>query len=85
MYENNLKSPMDAAFGKGTRLGLLYGFSQLILNFLLGLLYYFGALIMRDNPDVPLINIFYAIVVIIWSGWYAGNNLYFMPDLTSGN
>lgn len=39
---------------------------------------------MRDNPDVQLLNIFYAIMSITWAGWYAGNNFYFMPDVLSG-
>ena len=40
---------------------------------------------MRDNPDVSLLNIFYAIMAITWAGWYAGNTFYFMPDIISGN
>jgi hypothetical protein len=39
---------------------------------------------MRDNPDVSLLNIFYAIMTITWSGWYSGNNFYFMPDVVEG-
>lgn len=39
---------------------------------------------MRDNPDVSLLNIFYAIMTITWAGWYAGNNFYFMPDMVNG-
>lgn len=48
------------------------------------MLFYFGALVMRDNPDVSLTYIFYAIMSITWAGWYAGNNFYFMPDVLSG-
>lgn len=70
--------------GKGSKLGLLYGFSQLILQFTFGVLFYFGALIMRDNPEVKLLNILYAIMSITWAGWYAGNNFYFMPDVVAG-
>lgn len=76
---------MDAAFLKGTKIGIMYGLSQLILEFTFGVLFYFGALIMRDNPDVSLLNIFYAIMAITWAGWYAGNTFYFMPDVLSGN
>ena len=36
---------MDAAFCKGTKLGVLYGLSQLILQFTFGILFYFGVLI----------------------------------------
>jgi ABC-type multidrug transport system fused ATPase/permease subunit len=65
-------------------LGLLYGFSQLILLFTFGVLFYFGALIMRDNPNVSLLDILCAIMAITWAGWYSGNNFYFMPDVVSG-
>ena len=75
---------MDAAFCKGTKLGVLYGLSQLILQFTFGCLFYFGTLIMRDNPGVSQLNIFYAIMAIAWAGWYAGNTFYFMPDVLAG-
>ena len=84
LYDEKLKNPLDASIWKGTKLGLLYGLSQLILMFTFGVLFYFGALIMRDNPDVNLLNIFYSIMSITWAGWYAGNNFYFMPDVLSG-
>jgi ATP-binding cassette, subfamily B (MDR/TAP), member 1 len=75
---------MDAAFCKGTKLGVLYGLSQLILQFTFGVLFYFGTLIMRDDPSVSQLNVFYAIMAIAWAGWYAGNTFYFMPDVLSG-
>ena len=84
VYDETLQYPMDAAPAKGTKLGLLFGFSQLILLFTFGLLFYFGALIMRDDSSVTLLDILYAVMVIAWSGWYAGNNFYFMPDLLAG-
>jgi len=39
---------------------------------------------MRDDPDVKLLNILYAIMSITWAGWYSGNNFYFMPDVVAG-
>ena len=75
---------MDAAFCKGTKLGILYGMSQLILQFTFGCLFYFGTLIMRDDPNVSQLNIFYAIMAIAWAGWYVGNTFYFMPDVLAG-
>ena len=83
-YGAKLQYPMDASFCKGTKLGVLYGLSQLILQFTFGMLFYIGALIMRDDPAVSQLNIFYAIIAIIWAGWYAGNNFYFMPDVLAG-
>jgi hypothetical protein len=52
IYDEKLQYPLDAAFAKGLKLGVLYGLSQLILQFTFGVLFYFGALIMRDNPEV---------------------------------
>ena len=75
---------MDNAFAKGTKIGLLYGFSQLILLFTFGILFYFGAVFMRDHPEIELLNILLAIMAIAWAGWYAGNNFYFMPDVYAG-
>lgn len=40
---------------------------------------------MRDHPEVSLLDIFYSSMVIIWAGWYAGNNFYFMPDVVSSH
>ena len=39
---------------------------------------------MNNYPDVSRLNIFYAILGIVWSGWYAGNTFYFFPDALSG-
>ena len=75
---------MDAALGKGTKMGVLFGIAHMILQFTFGVLFYFGTLIMRDNPGVSQLNIFYAIMAIAWAGWYAGNTFYFMPDVVAG-
>lgn len=48
------------------------------------MLFYFGAKIMKDDPSVSLLNIFYGIMTITWAGWYSGNNFYFMPDVVAG-
>lgn len=85
IYDMELEKPLHSAFWNGTKVGVLYGMSQLILQFTFGVIYYFAAIIMRDNPEVTLLNIFYGITAIIWSGWYAGNNFYFMPDVVSGH
>jgi len=76
-----LQHPLDSAFLKGTYLGVLYGFSQLILFFTFAMLFYFGTLVIRDNPDVTLVQILSSVLVIQFAGWYAGNNFYFMPDV----
>jgi hypothetical protein len=47
-------------------------------------LFYCKALVVRDNPDVSLMNILAAIFTIIATGWYTGNYFYFMPDAGAG-
>jgi hypothetical protein len=47
-------------------------------------LFYVGAVVIRDNSDVGVVDVFTAIFAIVWSGWTAGNNFFFMPDIQAG-
>jgi hypothetical protein len=79
-----LQYPLDEAFAKGAKLGFLYGLSQLFLFFNIAVVTYFGALVMKDNPNVSLMNVLVAMLTITTAGWYTGNNFYFMPDIGAG-
>ena len=83
-YNEKLQYPLDQAFGKGTKVGMLYGISQVLLQFTFGILFYVATLIMRDYPQTTRLNMIYAIMGIVWSGWYAGNTFYFFPDALAG-
>ena len=50
--------------------------------FAFGLLFYLGALI-KQRYNTSTKDIFYAVMAIVWSGWYAGHNFYFMPDVAA--
>lgn len=62
----------------------MYGISQLILQFSFGTMFYFSTLIIRDTPDFNLYYIIQGSFSIVWAGWYAGNNFYFLPDVYAG-
>ncbi len=62
----------------------MYGLSQFFIFFSFAFLFWFGSLFRRDNADVEVIDIFTAIFAIVWAGWTAGNNFFFMPDIAQG-
>jgi hypothetical protein len=45
-----------------------------------GLLFYLGALFVRDNQGVTVTDMFTAVYAIMFAGMTAGNNAHFMPD-----
>ncbi len=45
-----------------------------------GLLFYLGAIFVRDNKDVTVTDMFTAVYAIMFAGMTAGNNSHFMPD-----
>lgn len=45
-----------------------------------GILFYLGALFVRDNEGVSVEKMFTAIYAIMFAGMTAGNNAHFMPD-----
>jgi hypothetical protein len=48
------------------------------------MLFWFGSLVLRDNGSVSVEDVFIAIFAIVWSGWTAGNNFFFLPDIGAG-
>ena len=51
----------------------------MFINF--GLLFYLGAIFVRDNKnDVTVTDMFTAVYAIMFAGMTAGNNSQFMPD-----
>lgn len=45
-----------------------------------GVLFYLGAIFVRDNEDVTIDDMFTAVYAILFAGMTAGNNAHFMPD-----
>lgn len=50
-----------------------------------GLLFYLGALFVRDNKSADLEGMFTAVYAIVFAGMTAGNNAHFMPDTAACN
>ena len=45
-----------------------------------GLIFYLGAIFVRDNEDLDLMEMFTAVYAILFAGMTAGNNSHFAPD-----
>ena len=79
-YDNKMKKPYKLAVEKGLLSGFFFGLSQLIMFTIFGVLFYLGALFVRDNESVTLDDMFTAIYAVLFAGMTAGNNAHFMPD-----
>ena len=65
---------------KGLLTGFLYGISQLITYFVMGLLFWIGSIFVRDHDDVTVEDMFTAVYALMFAAMGAGNNAHFMPD-----
>ena len=81
-YTDKLKIPYEIAVKKGNISGLLFGFSQFIMYLVFALIFYLGAIFIRDN-NLDIADVFTAIYSIMFAGMTAGNNSHFMPDVAS--
>lgn len=68
------------AIKKGNASGFFFGISQLIMFIIFGLLFFLGAVFVRDNPGLTVTDMFTAVYAIMFAGMTAGNNSHFMPD-----
>ena len=84
-YEERLEKPYKLAIRKGNISGLFYGLSQIVLFVIFGLLFFLGALFVRDNESVEIDDMFTAIYAIMFAGMTAGNNSHFIPDAAACN
>lgn len=73
--------PYRLAVKKGNASGFFFGLSQIVMFTVFGVLFFLGALFVRDNPEtVTVQSMFTAIYAIMFAGMTAGNNAHFMPD-----
>ena len=70
---------MSFGVKKGIVSGLMYGFTQIAMFFIFGLVFYLGIVFMVRN-NLQIDDVFTAIYAILFSGMTAGNNGHFMPD-----
>lgn len=71
--------------GKGVLTGFLFGFSQLITYFIMGVLFFVGSIFIRDHSDVSVEDMFTAVYALVFAAMSAGNNAHFMPDAAAAN
>lgn len=53
-YDEKMEEPYNLAIKKGNTSGLLFGISQFTMFLIFGLLFFLGALFVRDNEDVSI-------------------------------
>ena len=79
-YEEKLQEPESLLVGKGLVTGVLFGLSQLITYIIFGVIFYVGAVFVRDNADVTVEDMFTAMFALTFAGMSTGNNAHFMPE-----
>lgn len=82
-FEQKLQEPFDLAVKKGNVSGLAFGFSQVVMFLIFGLIFYIGTIFIRDSGS-NLSDVFTAIYAITFSAMTVGNNAHFLPDMASG-
>ena len=78
-YDEKMQEPYVLAIKKGNISGFFFGLSQIIMFIIFGVLFFVGALFVRDY-GVKIEDMFTAIYAIMFAGMTAGNNAHFMPD-----
>ncbi len=82
-YADKLEEPLKIGINKGNVSGILFGFSQLFMFIVFGLIFFLGTVFKRDN-GLGIENVFTAIYAIFFSAMTIGNNSHFMPDIEEG-
>lgn len=78
-----MAEPLILAIKKGNFSGFFFGLSQIIMYVIFGLLFWLGAIFVRDNEGVEVQDMFVAIFSILFAGMTIGNNAHFLPDTAS--
>lgn len=80
-----MKTPEELVTKKGLLTGLAFGMSQLITYFIIGLLFFLGAVFINEYKDKTVEDMFTAVYAVIFSAMSAGNNAHFMPDAAAAS
>lgn len=75
-----MEKPLQLAITKGNASGFFFGLSQVLMFAIFGILFYLGAIFVRDNEEVGTEDMFTAVFAILFAGMTAGNNAHFIPD-----
>jgi ATP-binding cassette, subfamily B (MDR/TAP), member 1 len=75
-----LKVPESLIFKKSNYAGLAFGFSQMMMFLIYGIIFYLGAVFNREYGS-NMRDVFAAIFAIMYASFGAGNNNQFMVDV----
>lgn len=71
---------MKIAVKKGNATGLSFGIAQAIISCIFALIFYIGALLIRDQ-NIEVLKIYSSIYAIMFTAVQAGGNLGFIPNI----
>jgi len=60
--------------------GLMFGFAQSLISVMLALIFFIGALLIRDG-QTDILSVYTAIYAVMFSGVQAGGNMFFLNKL----
>ena len=81
-YDRFLEKPLELSLKNSLVGGLLFGFAQSLLYFIIGLIFYLASVFLADpNNEIEVQNSFTAIFAVFFAGMTAGNNSQFLPDI----
>lgn len=81
-YNEKLIQPFELAKRKGNLAGIFYGLSKATMYIIFALIFYIGALFVRDY-NVKFVDVFTALYAIMFAAMRTGNNMQFMPDMAA--
>jgi len=81
-YSRKLEKPLQEATKKGNMSGLMYGLAQGLNYGTFALVYYIGAIFIRDI-DLSYKNMLQSVFAIMFASQGTGNSLHFAPDVGS--
>lgn len=81
-YNEKLIKPYELAKRKGNLAGIFYGLSKASMYIVFALIFYIGALFVRD-ANVKFVDVFTALYAIMFAAMRTGNSMQFMPDMAA--
>lgn len=81
-YSQALDQALKLAVKYGNLSGIMFGVGQTLISCLLALIFYFGALLIKQGV-VNVLNLYTAIYAIMFAGVQAGGNMLFLGKLAA--
>ena len=71
---------MKIAIKKGNVAGITFGLAQAVISCIFALIFYIGALLIRDK-NIAVLDIYTSIYAIMFTAVQAGGQLHFVPNI----